>query len=444
MATTAVRGLSVAVALATLQISGNANAGSLVESVNLALASNPEIAIRTSEASARRDEVRQAEAGYLPRVDLSAGIGFEDSRNATTLNDSDLKDKHAQRTRREGAITLRQMLFDGLRTKSAISQQAARHASAKADVCFISEDIALQAAQAYINVLRARRLVENGRVNLDNHERVVEKVRKKAKSGLGSDADLVQAQGRLVLAQANLISLEAAQGDAEAVYRKTVGNLPDSFDHPTSPSTVPGDLDVAMETAAGNHPGLKLAAADVEAAEALYKSSKSAYYPTFTAELGATWGKDQEGSKGTINDTTAMLRMNYNLYNGGADKARKSQTANLLNEAIEVKNRTHRQVDEEVRLAWVAVTFGQNRLDALAAHVRSAERTRDYYNQQFDLGTRTLLDLLDSQNEFFTAQSAYTNGQNDLMYNQYRLLRSTGSLLSSLNARLPNQAAHCM
>ena len=443
MTRTAVRGLSAAIALATLQLSGTANAGSLLESVNQALASNPEVAIRTSEASARMDEIRQAESGYLPRVDLTAGIGFEDSRNATTLNDSDREDRHAQRTRREGAITLRQMLFDGKRTKGSVAQQVARQASAMADVCFISEDIALQAARSYMEVLKARQLVENGRENLKNHESVVEKVRKKTESGLGSDADLVQAQGRLVLAQANLISLEASLGDAEAVYRRTVGNLPDSFDQPGSPANLPLDLDLALKTASKNHPGIKLADADVEAAEALYEISKSAYYPTFTAELGATWGKDQEGAKGTINDTTAMLRMNYNLYNGGADQARKSQTAHLLNEAIEIKNRTLRQVKEEVRLAWVAVTFGHNRLDALSEHVRSSERTRDYYNQQFDLGTRTLLDLLDSQNEFFTAQSSYTNGQSDLMYNEYRLLRSTGTLLSSINASLPNQAAHC-
>ncbi len=442
MGITAVRGLSAAIGLITLQLSGTAVAGSLVESVNEALATNPEIAIRTSEASARFDEVRQAEAGYLPRVDLSAGIGFEDSKNATTLGNGDGRD-HAQRTRREGAITLRQMLFDGLRTKSAIVQQEARQASAMADVCFISEEIALQAANAYINVSRARQQVEVARDNLKKHRAVVEKVRKKAKSGLGSDADLVQAQGRQVLAQANLISLQASVGDAEAGYRRAVGNLPESFDSPRAPASVPTDLDSVLKTATAQHPAMKLALADIDAAEALYESSKSAYFPTFTAELGSTWGKDQDGSKGTVNDTTAMLRMNYNLYNGGADEARKSQTANLMNEAIEIKNRTQRQIEEEVRLAWVAVSFGETRLDSLGEHVRSTERTRDYYNQQFDLGTRTLLDLLDSQNEYFSAQSAYNNGENDLFYNQYRLLRSTGTLLSNLNVRMPNQATHC-
>ena len=337
MIDTTIKVLTLSVSLVAAQWSCDARAGSLIESINEALATNPEIAIRTSEALSRADEVRLAEAGYLPRVDLSGGIGYEKSRNATTLNDSDTDKKYAERTRREASITLRQMIFDGFRTESSVDQQLSRQQSAEQDVCSIVDVVALRAARAYIDVLRSRKQVENARSNLEKHEEIVGNIRQRERSGLGSEADTSQAEARLVLARANLISLESTLRDSEAAYRSTVGNLPESMTAAVVPESLPDTEDSAHQVAAKNHPVLQLALADIEAAEALYEQSKSSFYPTVQAELGATWGKDQNGSKGTVHDTTAMLRVNYNLYNGGADTARKSQTANLLNEAIEIK-----------------------------------------------------------------------------------------------------------
>ena len=152
-----------------------------------------------------------------------------------------------------------------------------------------------------------------------------------------------------------------------------------------------------------SHPVMLITAADIDEANAQYELSKSRFMPTVTAELEADWGKDQNGGKGTTYNHTAMIRMSYNLYSGGADRARKNQTSRLINEAVEIRNRAVRQIQEEVRLAWVAVDSGAARYRQLMAHEENAKHALDLYNEQFKAGSRTLLDLLDSQNEYFVA-----------------------------------------
>jgi adhesin transport system outer membrane protein len=451
MGRTAVKTLSLAVAL----ITGQSSAATLLDTVNEALATNPEIMIRSNAAQAVGEEVKQSRAGFYPKVDLSGNVGYERNRNGTTIGayqaatnpnnpNRDLSaEKYADRTRRDAALTATQLIWDGQATTYDVERQEARSRAASMEICSVIETVGLNAIESYINVLRNRSLVASAEDNLTQHDEIVKLIRKKANIGLSSDADQAQAEGRLVLAKANLITSQAALRDSESNYRRVVGNLPDSFEAPGSLDALPVDLDSAIGMASNRHPVLKIAKADVEAAEAQYEGSKSTFSPTVDLALGATWGKDVNGDKGTIYDHSALLRFNFNIYNGGADTARKTQSSMLMNEAIEVKNRAQRQIEEEVRLAWVAVTFGQDRLIPLKNHVELSRESRDYYKKQFQVGTRTLLDMLDSQREFFNAQNALVRGSNDLSFSEYRLMQSTGSLVSSLSAALPESAAQC-
>ena len=430
-----IRGLVLAVSLATATVT---QAESLTDVVNMALATNPEVLIRTSGADARMDEVRQAQAGYLPTVDVSAGVGFENSRNATTVANypTNHDNKHQNRTRREGSITARQILFDGFATGSEVDRQRARQMAAEYEVCSTAEDTGLQVAQVYTDVIVNEKLVENARRNVREHKRVVDLVHQRGDE-MGTQADMAQADSRLLLATANMIAAEAALQDTKTAYQRVIGNLPPDFVRPTVPLGLPDSLEQAMDQAHANHPVMLVTKADVYEANAQYEATKSRFMPTFTAELGATWGKDQDGGKGTTYDHTAMLRVSYNLYNGGADKARKNQASKLLNEAFEIRNRAIRQIEEEVRLAWVAVDSGSSRLAQLNAHEQNARKAVDLYKQQFDANQRTLLDLLDSQNEFYSAGNSRLRADYDLLYSKFRLLHSSGTLLSSMQASLP-------
>ncbi|WP_281645067.1 TolC family outer membrane protein [Parendozoicomonas sp. Alg238-R29] len=440
MKTIKTRGLAfvIPVVMPVLLAASTAQAEKLSDVVATAIATNPEVHIRTTGADATTDEVRQARAGYLPSIDLTAGAGFENSRNATTIGRESVTGRKDQnRTRREAAITLRQIIFDGFATDSEVDRQLARKRASDFEVCSISEDIGLQATEAYTDVMRQQALVANAKANLAEHQRIVELIRESNKKGKANDADKAQAESRLLLASANLIATEASLRDSRTAFQRIVGNQPKEYIRPSVPAKLPKSEDEAINMAMTTHPVMRITMADVDEAKAQYEASKSRFMPTFTAELGADWGKDQNGGKGTIYNHTAMIRMSFNLYNGGADKARKSQTSKLINEAMEVRNRAVRQIKEEVRLSWIAVDSGSARLKQLIAHEQNALKALDLYNQQFTAGTRTLLDLLDSQNEYFSAGNSKIRADFNQLYSQYRLLHSGGVLLKSLQVAMP-------
>lgn len=413
----------------------NASAIGLNQAVEQAVQENPEVRIQTNELMSRKQEIEQARAGYRPQVDLTAGVGYEHSDNNSTRA---LGYDNRSLIRKEAALTLRQMLFDGFATRSEVERQQARFDSAFYRVAGASENIALDAVKAYLEVLRQQQLLELSAKNLEAHDRIYSQVELRHQAGVGRNSDLEQVRGRRASANASRLSDVANLKDAESRYLNVVGDLPRDLEPVAgSKAQIPANLEEAIAVALKEHPTLLSAEADVMATLAQNQAAQNNFYPKLDFELGTTWGEDQDGVKGEQEDLTAMLRMRYNLYSGGRDTARSKQTANLINEAKEVRNRTYRQVVESLRLSWTSYQATMAQLDSLKQHLVSAEKTREAYRKQFNLGKRTLLDLLNTENEVFQARRAYSETQTDYFYAQYRILVGMGRLLGALQLEQP-------
>jgi adhesin transport system outer membrane protein len=417
---------------------GIANADTLQEAVDATVKTNPDVLAATHERQAVSKEVDQAKAGYYPTLDLAVGTGWEMTDNPSTRA-SGRGEVHLNRD--EASLNLRQMLFDGFETPNEVDRQEARTNSRAFGVYSAAENTALDAVLAYHNVLRQQKLVELAQTNLEAHQRTHDQIMLRAERGVGRKADMEQSLGRLALAEANLKSEQANLRDAETAYIRVVGMPPSSLSLPDSPiSMLPASVDEAIATAIENHPTLRLANYDVESAQAQHATAKAPFYPDLHFELGTRADHDIDGQEGKDKDITAMLRLRYNLYNGGRDSARREETAFLINQAAEIRNNTHRQVEESVRLSWNAWQTLNAQMPAREQHVQSSEKARDAYQQQFSLGQRTLLDLLDSENEVFRARTALVNTKYDELYAMYRILNSMGMLLQGLNVELPEAA----
>jgi len=412
---------------------------SLESAVSKALASNPDIFIQVNERLARDEEVKRAKAGYLPTLDLNAGIGSERSRNATTRASGNT---YRNLTRQEGSVSARQMLFDGFATRSEVERQKARVSSTAYTVQGVAEDTALDATEAFLNLLRNDTLLKLAQENLDAHKRSYDQIKIRSDAGVGRRADLEQISGRLALANSNLIAAQSNYDDGLTTYMRVIGELP--VGTPLKPvkqnDGLPSSKDNAIQQAIDKHPTLKSAVADVEAAMAQHRASRNTFYPRFDLELSQSWNNDLDGQLGTNNDSQAMVRMRYNLLNGGGDAARKRQTAHLIDAAKEVRNRTFRQVKETMRLSWNAFDATERQLVYLDQHVKATIRTRDAYQKQFNIGQRTLLDLLNAENELFQAKQSYISADFDNLFSRYRIFNAQGGLLKTLNIALPEEA----
>lgn len=424
---------------AAMSVPYAAHALTLQEAVQKTIQTNPSIKANASERRAIDHELEQARAGYFPRADIALGLGREHSDNPTTRARGG---SSPELTRGEASLTVSQMLFDGFAVSSEVDRQRARANASAYRVYGTAEATGLRATEVYLDVLRRQELVALAKDNLLAHERTFDQIKLRSEGGVGRKADLHQVDGRQALAQSNLLAEEGNLRNAEANYLRVVGEAARGLVKPTDPagSGFPKTEQDAVQQALAHHPILKSAIADVAAAQAQYDASKSRFLPRLDLELGATSNNNLDGVRGTNQDYAAMVRMRYNLFSGGADSARRDQTAQLIQQADDIRDNAHRQAEESARLSWNAFTTASNRLEPAKQHMDASEQTRDDYRKQFNIGQRTLLDLLDSENELFTARSNYVNAQYTELFGKYRVLADMGKLNESLGVSLPDEA----
>jgi adhesin transport system outer membrane protein len=405
-----------------------ANGTTISEAVNQTIRSNPDILIDANRKLSIDEAVKQAEGGYYPKIDFNLGYGNEGSKNITTRRRGGHDDSLI---RRESGLTLSQLIYDGSATSSEVDRQQARLSSATRKVMGTSEQIGLKAIESYLNVLRRTELLKLAQANLEVHEKTFTQIKIRSEGGIGRKADLDQAQARLSLSQANVAATEANLREANIAYNRVVGSMPDSLVKPEV-AEAPASVDEALNVSLESNPILRSAMADIEAAQAQNRAAESLYKPRLHLELGTNFNNDIDGVHYKNNDAYAMLRMRYNLFNGGSDADKIAETTIQIQEATEVFHRTQRQVEESLRLSWNSMVTAQDRLPKLKATAEAAARTRDGYAQQFNLGQRTLLDLLDSENELYNGRANYLDAQYIDLFSRYRLMADMGKLLGSL------------
>ncbi|MBU1138090.1 MAG: TolC family outer membrane protein [Proteobacteria bacterium] len=425
--------LSSAVAVGGILFLGyyNLQAETLTEAVDEVIQTNPEIRTIAHNRLARDQEVRQARSGYMPRLDVNAGIGTQEIYEP---EDNSLTPSQVQ-------LSLRQNIFAGFADMNEVDRQEARVRSAAYHLQGTTENIALKAAKVYIDVLRNQELLALSQQNLETHLRISDQIGLRSDSGIGSRADSDQALGRVALAQSNVVVTQTNLIDAKSNYLAVVGHLPGELQKPTSPDElIPVSLEQAEQIALEKHPTLKSAEADIEARREQYEVAKAPYMPIIDVEVDQTWEEDYDRLEGRDEDLTAMIRLRYNLFQGFKDQARKVETTQQISEAQEIRNNTHRQVVESIRLSWMALQAVMDSVPYREERVRATLATAEAYTKQFNLGKRTLLDVLDTEAELINAKKDLVNTHYDGLYAQYRILNGTGQLVTALSLEWPEES----
>lgn len=422
-----------------LAFSGVAAAQSLKEAVVYAIETNPQVTSVAKRKDAADSAIDVAKGGYFPKIDFLYGQGREQSQNPTTLANP-LTPGYVHLNRKQEGVVLNQMLWDGYGVKSEVDRRRAVSESSAHRVYGTAEEIGLQAVDAYLDVLKNRDLVSYAKDNLAAHQKTFNQVKLRADKGVGRRADLEQIDARLALATSNLQAAESTLRDAEIAYLKVVGKAPVSLTMPAVPQNIPRSVDEAVKTGLANHPILKSAQSDMDAAQAQRETARSFISPRLEVEASYSNNKNLDGLEGANRDRMVMVWLKWNLFRGGSDYNRLGETGHQINEAQEIARNTGRQVEAAVRLAYNAFATARDRLPSLARYVKSSDATRDAYAKQFDIGQRTLLDLLDSENEYFTARATYTTARFIEISARYRILNAMGQLLTSLDIAPPAQA----
>ncbi len=408
----------------------------LANTVAKAIAYFPQVRSEIANRRAVGETVNQARAQYYPALDATLGQGPERSNNLSTRASGG--ETTLQRTETE--ITLSQLLFDTGATSSLLRRQEARAGGADKQVAHAAETVGFRAAQAYLEVQRLRSLAGVARQNVAAHERTLNQVTMLVEAGAGRSSDARQTAARLALARSSLIQLQGQLEQGEAAYRHLVGETPGELDRVSIPvNELPGTIRQASEDARAVHPAIRAAELELEAAQADRENARSRLGPRITLELGVTQNRDLDGVRGLNADRTAVVRLRQNLYRGGADEARIRETEARRDEAQAFLDRASNDVERDVRQAWDNLSADRDRLPQLRLHAQASAEVLEAYKQQFQLGQRSLLDVLNAENELFTSRSNELSGEYSLLASAFRLLSAMGKLLPALGIAVPGE-----
>ena len=366
-----------------------------------------------------------AAGNYLPHLDAQANVARE-NHNEPLLVDN--YNSHST------GLTLTQMLYDGFATSNDVARLDHNRLERLYELYDTSESTVLDVVHAHLDVLRYRKLVALAEDNYVQHRAVYDQIQAKAKAGVGRRVDLEQSAGRLALAEANLLTETSNLHDVSARYQRLVGEKPaKDLEEPAGfERGMPPDVLSALRESNKNHPAVLAAIEAIRAADSERKTHNSSFQPRLDLRLTAEHGSNINSEIGETNDKTAQIVLTWNLFNGFSDRARLHQLAEQINVGRDMRDKACRDIRQNLEIAYNDVRKITELMRYLDQHQLSTEKARDAYHQQFDIGQRTLLDLLDSENELFEAKRSYIEAQYDQMLAFARVQAGVGNLFKSL------------
>ena len=402
----------------------------LKDAAQAALLKSPEVLARWHAFQEASEEIGVAQGAFLPKVDLSTGVGRETIVQKTAGIDSNF-------TRRGRTLTLNQMLFDGFSASSEVKRLGKAKLVRYFELLDTSENAVLEAGRAYIDVVRSRQLVFLAEENYIQHQAALEQLKQRAESGVGKRVDVEQAASRLALADVNLTTAYANLHDVTARYVRIVGMQPARvmFAPAELAKALPRTVDAALQFALANNPALRATIENIEASQHDLEVRRAGFMPRVDLRARNETLNNNLGVSGNRDNNVVEVVLSYNLFNGGSDVARNRQYRERKNMALDQSEKSCRDMRQTLSIAYNETLRLNDQLSFVGLQVNLVEKTRAAYRDQFNIGQRTLLDLLNTQNEFFDARRSQVNADNDLSIAYLRSYAGMGRLLEELGLK---------
>jgi adhesin transport system outer membrane protein len=437
------RVLSVAVSALILgcAFSGGAAAQSaflINDALKQAIKTHPGVGEASANRRATQSELRQQQSTLLPQIRIETRNGPE--RFNQNVVPAPLGNNRWYNGR-SASVVVRQLLFDGFTSINEIWRQAARVDAAAARVQERTELLALDAAEAYIDIIRYQRLIAVAQDNVRVHRGLLANVTSRFQGGRSGEGDLEQTRERVENAQATLAQFQQSLDEARAKYRRAVGIEPINLRTPGRLGGMPSSRDKALAIAVRFNPTIKAAGADAKAAKYAFDSTAGAFVPNVYLEARGTTGVDSDGYVGHRDDVSAKVVMSWDIFRGGQDSWRRNEMSERYIESTMRHARLQRDAIESIDRAWAARTLTASRIASLNRQITSDRKVIVSYKKEYELGQRSLVDLLNGQNQLFNGLVSLISTQSVAVFADYQLLAAMGGLIEYIKAPPPADAA---
>lgn len=422
------RSASACVIAASLAFAGDAHANPLANELQYLLQNYPAIQAKASLSDAAREDVNAAHGLSYPTVSLSGDTGFQRT-DQPSKND----------WRVQGNITATYNLFDGYYSVFETKGAEVAHQSTMADLDSTKQLILFQGVQAYLNLVLQNKLVEISQTNLKLVEQIKTFIESEANVGRMSTADLLQARARLAQAREALAAYQGSQRQGQNRYYHLFQRVPkqDRMKDPLTPSAVvPESLEESIRMARKHNPVLKSAELLAEAASARIGSVKSSLFPRVDLEVSGDSKYNVDGTDGNENEGTALVKLNWNLFDGNRTQSQGRAAALRHNAAMMDLRHKHLEVEEQVRNAFSVIETERRRFRTLQEAESIAEEAFNARHDMMEGGKETIINVLDTALELLNVRIAVTTSDYGHRLANYQLLLATGQLNQDSIAQL--------
>jgi TolC family type I secretion outer membrane protein len=414
-----VRGFAVAAALVAL--SGAADAA---ESIASALASayvgNPTLNAERARQRATDEQVPQALSGWRPTVTANgdAGVQWTDTNITNTA-----------RTNPAGfTIGLAQPVFRGFRTVASTRQAEANVAAGNQQLLAVEQQVLLDGATAFMDVIRDRSIVDLRQKNVATHVEDLKAAQARFSVGDITRTDVAQAEARLELARAELEVSRARLAASIAAFNRVIGHQPGALTYPPISRRVPKSLEEALKVAERVNPEILAASFTAQAAQENVKVVTGELLPTVQLEAFYRLRHDQSPTITTSEETGVLGTLSMPLYEAGNIYSQVRQAKQVASQRrIEIIE-AGRAVRENVVRAWNNFVAAGETIVSLKAQVAANKLALEGVRQEALVGTRTTLDVLDAERELVNSQISLVTAERDRVVVAYQLVAATGQM----------------
>ena len=406
----------------------NGNAVSLYQALNETYKNNTQLNAERENINAAEEDINISKADYMPSLSLSGSKSFENTNELTTQSGTDTSINDLNPL--SSSIKLEQSLFDQGRDFTHQKNKVGLEL-AKARLVKKEQDILYSAIDAFTGLILAREKLDINRRNLNLLIRQVETDKVRLDRGQITITDLSQSESSLAGAQAQFTQSKSDLLISKLNYENIIGNIDDPSKLKKSSNSIfkiPENLLKAVSLSKENNPDIKIAELELIQSEKDIEISKSEISPTASLSLERSYNYDLSTTYDEREKDVLKATVNWPFYSGGKKRSKVKKDSNLNYRKRLLLEDTIKTNETNVASAWSSLEASKGFLNSVRAQVRAANIAFEGISAEYERGSRTTLDVIQSNSLLLSAQISLANSERNYLLSQYSLLKAAGLL----------------
>ncbi|MDF1877973.1 TolC family protein, partial [Sulfurimonas sp. SAG-AH-194-L11] len=350
----------------------------------------------------------------------------------------------------DASLRVTQNIFEGLGTMYQVEQQKVVILSADIGVKNSANSIALETVTAYIDILRNKEFYDIAKDNMQVHKKYLAQIKERIDAGIGRRSGYKQTLSRYENAQSSYFLAQQTYENSIATFQRILPVKADAKElvKPVIGALPAENLEELISIGVENNPSIQISQADIKYAEAALNRSYATYYPRVDLQANAYWNKGLNGLRSTINGESnlptdadganVLLILSYNIFNGLADKSLQEANKHKVLRQNSSLSDAKRYIKAYTTVAWQTYNITETRLVHINNNIKASADTISDYQEEYDLGRRSLVDLLNIELEYNNARNRRVAAEYDRLLAYYQILTHTGKILETMNVTIEN------